>query len=169
MTDIIETIIRARAAIPSTPLAFDCGSRCGAACCSADEDGQGGVWLLPGEDALLEDVSWGHVVPAPTAPMLMCDGPCDRDARPLLCRIFPLTPFVRKDGSIGVRTDARAAAVCPLARGGKRAMLPAFVRDVEEVVRILMREETTRAVLEEWMRLEREYRRQARAFDALFR
>ena len=36
-----------------TPLAGDCGALCGAACCQPDEDGQGGMFLFPGERALL--------------------------------------------------------------------------------------------------------------------
>ena len=30
----------------------------------------------------------------------MCDGTCDRYQRPLACRIFPLTPYLGKDGKI---------------------------------------------------------------------
>ena len=44
-----------------TPLMTDCGALCGAACCQPDEDGQGGVYLFPGEEALLADVRWGRV------------------------------------------------------------------------------------------------------------
>ena len=46
-----DAILRARALIgPLTPMITDCGALCGAACCQPDEDGQGGVYLFPGEE-----------------------------------------------------------------------------------------------------------------------
>ena len=104
-----DTILRARALIGAlTPMLSDCGALCGAACCRPDADGQGGVYLFPGEEALLEDCGWGEIVPDAFAPMLMCRGPCDRERRPLACRMFPLTPVRGRDGLWTVRTDARA-------------------------------------------------------------
>ncbi len=49
-----EILERAYAAIGDlTPMLTDCGAMCEAACCEADEDGQGGVYLFPGEKELL--------------------------------------------------------------------------------------------------------------------
>ena len=57
-----ELIARAYAAIgENTPLKTDCGPLCGAACCFADEDDQGGVCLLPGEEAQLQGICWGRI------------------------------------------------------------------------------------------------------------
>ena len=82
-----DTVLRARALIGErTPLRSDCGQLCGAACCQADEDGQGGMYLFPGEEALL------HGEDSDFAPIYTCDGTCARENRPLACRIFPLTP-----------------------------------------------------------------------------
>ena len=39
-----------------TPLLTDCGALCGAACCHSDADGQGGVYLFPGEETLYAGV-----------------------------------------------------------------------------------------------------------------
>ena len=38
-----------------TPLLTDCGALCGAACCRTDDDDQGGVFLFPGEEELIDD------------------------------------------------------------------------------------------------------------------
>ena len=47
-----DTVLQARALVGGlTPLKSDCGALCGAACCQADEDGQGGMYLFPGEEA----------------------------------------------------------------------------------------------------------------------
>ena len=48
-----EALLAARALLADvTPLRTDCGRCCGAACCAPDEDGQGGMLLFPGEEAL---------------------------------------------------------------------------------------------------------------------
>ena len=123
----------------------DCGALCGAACCHPDEDGQGGVYLFPGERALLRDCEWVRVLPAGFAPMLLCDGTCDRDRRPLGCRIFPLT--------------ARARAVCPLVSSGLSGLDPEFVRGVRDALRIVAEDPEGDAFLERWHALEEEYRK----------
>lgn len=142
-----------------TPMASDCGALCGAACCGTDEDGQGGVHLFPGEAALLRDAEWGRIVPATLAPMLVCEGPCDRERRPLGCRIFPLTPVRGRDGRWTVRMDARARAMCPLSRSGLKGLDPAFVRAVRDALRLIAEDPEGDAFLEKWAALEAEYRK----------
>ena len=88
-----DILRRARALLEDvTPLRTDCGLLCAHACCLPDEDGQGGVYLFPGEKPLTGD--WGEIVPEEILPgvpadMLICRGACDRRLRPLACRIFP--------------------------------------------------------------------------------
>ena len=142
-----------------TPMLNDCGPLCGAACCQPDEDGQGGVYLFPGEAALLNDCAWGRVIPDAFAPMLVCDGTCARDARPLACRIFPLTPVRGKNGKWTVRMDVRARAMCPLAASGLSGLDPAFPRAVRDALRIVAEEPEGDAFLERWLALEEEYRK----------
>ncbi len=155
-----STILRAYAAIGKlTPMLSDCGPLCSGACCQPDEDGQGGVYLFPGEEALLRDCGWGQVLKAPFAPMLACDGPCDRDRRPLGCRIFPLTPVRGKNGKWTVRMDARARAMCPLTASGIGGLDPAFVRAARDAVRIVAGEDEGESFLERWVELEEEYRK----------
>ena len=154
-----EIILRAYAAIGDrTPMKHDCGLQCGAACCQPDEDGQGGVYLFPGEQALLEEREWARVLPTDFAPILLCDGACDRDGRPLGCRIFPLTPVRGKSGKWTVRMDARARAMCPLARFGVRGLDPEFAKAVRDALRIIAADPEGDAFLEKWRALEEAYR-----------
>lgn len=158
----MELIRRAYAAIgDATPLRQDCGGLCGAACCGTDADGQGGVALLPGEAAALGRISWGEIDrdPQMDAPMLMCGGPCDRELRPYLCRIFPLCPVMGESGRWTVRMDARARAACPLSRGGLSGLDPAFVRGAARSVRILAEDAEGEAFLRRWAEIEAEFRR----------
>lgn len=154
-----DLILRARESLGTlTPMLDDCGRLCGAACCQPDEDGQGGVYLFPGEEALMESVPWGKIEPDPFAPMLVCREPCDRESRPLACRIFPLTPVRREDGRWSVRMDARARAMCPLVRSGIRGLNPDFAKAARRAVRILAEDPEGEAFLERWQALESEYR-----------
>ena len=142
-----------------TPMLEDCGALCGAACCSVDEDGQGGVYLFPGERELLRDCDWGRVFTADFAPILFCGGACRRDRRPLGCRIFPLTPVRGKNGRWTVRMDVRARAMCPLAAHGLSGLDPCFVRAARDALRVVAEEPEGDAFLEGWYALEEEYRK----------
>ena len=151
-------ILRAREALAeATPLRTDCGAVCGAACCQADEDGRGGMYLFPGEERaplprggeILQD-------PRGFAPIFVCAGACEREKRPLACRIFPLTPAQSERGW-GVRMDARARSMCPLTRWGVRGLNPGFVRAVRAAVRMLAQDERIEAYLRRWEEIEREY------------
>ena len=155
-----SVILRAYAALGErTPMLADCGALCGAACCAPDEDGQGGVHLFPGERTLLRDADWCRVLPSGFAPVMLCDGTCDRDRRPLGCRIFPLTPVRGRDGRWTVRMDARARAMCPLSRSGLKGLDPAFVRAVRDALRLIAEDPEGDAFLEKWAALEAEYRK----------
>lgn len=155
-----ETLLRARQAIGElTPMLCDCGSLCGAACCAPDADGQGGVYLFPGEEALLAGCDWGRIVPDAFAPMLMCDKMCDRSRRPLACRIFPLTPARGRNGLWTVRMDARARAMCPLAGHGLNGLDPRFLRAARDALRLIAEQPEGEAFLERWLALESEYRK----------
>ena len=145
----------------ATPMRTDCGMLCGAACCQPDADGQGGVALLPGEAELLAGITWGTIGhdEAMDAPMLVCSGPCEREKRPFLCRVFPLCPVIGKDGNWTVRMDARARAVCPLAGSGLRALDPEFVRGAANAARLLAEDPEGEAFLNRWAAIEAEFRK----------
>ena len=154
-------LLKAYAAIGArTPMLTDCGALCGAVCCRADEDGQGGVHLFPGESAMLRDCDWVDAVkPGSFAPIMTCIGSCEREKRPLGCRIFPLTPVRGRSGRWTVRLDARARAMCPLVGSGIGGLDPEFVRAVRDALRIIAEDPEGEAFLEKWLRLEEEYRK----------
>ena len=87
--DKLECVLRARELMENiTPLKTDCGKCCGAACCQSDEDGQGGMVLFPGEEALCGELPEGMQLTnyddiLPGLQLLTCDGTCDRHLRPL--------------------------------------------------------------------------------------
>ena len=90
-----------------TPLKKDCGLLCGGACCKGDRET--GMLLFPGEQTSLDIIEKDGVR------LAVCDGKCDREERPLSCRIFPLTPY-RKNGRIKLIMNPAAKKMCPLAR-----------------------------------------------------
>ena len=114
-----------------SPVDYDCGTLCGAACCTVDRSGADmGIYLLPGEDKIhskkddwLEWVSeraedydfpesWKGVVH-----FIKCKTPptCPREKRPLQCRTFPLIPHIDEDGELLlVYNDLDLPYRCPL-------------------------------------------------------
>lgn len=147
-----ERLIAARNLLDSlTPLKGDCGRQCGAACCQPDEMGRGGMYLFPGEAACYsDDMDWATIAPSGIVvggePLLLltCDGSCPRDARPLSCRIFPLTPTTQ-DGQLTVIPDIRAWPVCPLMEYGISGLSKAFVDAVQEAMALLWDDPACRA------------------------
>jgi len=130
-----------------TPLKTDCGRICGAKCCRSLEGEETGMLLFPGEDAYYREKPGWEIRETESGPLLICPGKCEREERPLACRIFPLMPVVR-DGTVRAAADQRARAVCPLARQGIRAMAPEFRAAVKEAGTALLAEEAQRRFLE---------------------
>ena len=125
-----------------TPLSSDCGLLCGGACCKDNGEAGSGVWLLPGEEDIPHDWAETKTTKTPVTQtelhMIYCRGMCERDKRPFLCRIFPLSPFFsEKKGCWSVRMDRRAAALCPLFSYGVRGLKPEFVEACREAVQLL--------------------------------
>ena len=124
-----------------TPLKKDCGRVCGARCCRPLEGEETGMLLFPGEAEAYADREGWTVRHASQGGMVVCPGTCDREERPLSCRLFPLLPLIGDDGAIRVVTDLRARAVCPLARQGKSALDPEFIDVVREAGELLAQSE----------------------------
>ncbi|MBR6027556.1 MAG: hypothetical protein IKP40_00590 [Clostridia bacterium] len=135
-----------------TPLWRDCGAGCGAACCASLPGEETGMLLFPGEAEMYREAPGFRVEAAAQGALLICPGTCRREERPLSCRLFPLLPLLRED-AIRVAMDARARAVCPLARQGVKALREDFVEAVRAAGRLLAEEEESRAFL---LRLTRE-------------
>lgn len=135
-----------------TPMLNDCGKRCGAACCKPDADGQGGMILFPGEELLYQPCpSWASITKSSILiheePLfiLTCNGHCERAERPLSCRIFPLTPYAKKD--LQITLDVRAWPICPLMPSGIGGLSQAFCIAVQDTMRVLWQDDACRAYM----------------------
>lgn len=95
-----------------TPLKKDCGRICNRKCCQgSDSDG---MLLFPGEEEIFLsddkfvvyfDERYGYNC-------VRCSGACDRNKRPISCRIFPY--FIYFKNIVTVAPDIRAKDFCPL-------------------------------------------------------
>lgn len=114
-----------------TPLSVDCGQLCGGVCCRGGDE-PAGMRLFPGEETAAE----GFVVTDTPdgGRLLTCAGHCDRVARPLSCRIFPLFPYLSADGRMRAVWDPRAFRLCPLVRA-RYTPDRAFIRAVRRAGR----------------------------------
>lgn len=153
----ISAIIRAREIIGDlTPLNQDCGTLCDKACCRPDADGKGGVSLFPGEAELYQNADWHEIIDVEFAPLLVCRGICPRDARPLGCRIFPLTP-IRRENRLALRIDARAREMCPLARSGVKGVRRDFALAVLAALREIDKTAEGRRFIDKWIDIESKF------------
>lgn len=120
-----------------TPLQIDCGELCGNRCCS-NEVGEG-IFLFPGEEVMFEGKSyWGKPRKINGMNAILCDGYCPREERPLICRLFPLFPYISKEGELESRFYSPMAMYCPLIQLNDYSVLaPDFVNEVEEITAIL--------------------------------
>lgn len=89
-----------------TPLKKDCGQVCAGACCKGDSET--GMLLFPFEESVLT------VKEKDGVRLAVCSGHCNREERPLSCRIFPFFPYVTPEGKIKVIPDIRGVNICPL-------------------------------------------------------
>ena len=120
-----------------TPLKKDCGRICGARCCRSLDGEETGMLLFPGEAEAYAGKDGWEIRKTTRGDLIFCSGTCNREERPLSCRLFPLLPLIGDNREIRVVTDLRARAVCPLARQGKSAMDPAFIETVRQAGEIL--------------------------------
>lgn len=138
----------------------DCGELCGAICCTSKTGDS--MELFPYEKEIFESLE-GFEVTDGEVPLVKCTGRCNRDERPLACRIYPLFPMViRENGEekIAVVYDPRAASACPLC--AERIRLDRrFVRAVRRAGKYLLSDpvaaehlRTTSEYLEDLIRLE---------------
>ena len=145
-------VLSARALISGlTPLKADCGRLCGGACCQGDE--ATGMLLFPGEEALYAHCAFARVLPAGFSlggqgvSLLVCQGRCERENRPLACRLFPLFLRFREDGSTRVVMDRRARALCPLTGYGLSALDSAFLAAARTAYDLLLADPACAAYL----------------------
>jgi len=90
-----------------TPLKADCGKLCDCACCKGDENV--GMRLFPFEQSQLPVKELENGVR-----LVVCNGKCNRQNRPLACRVFPFFPTVDDKGNVYVEADFRGERLCPM-------------------------------------------------------
>ncbi|GBF33000.1 hypothetical protein DCCM_2097 [Desulfocucumis palustris] len=142
-----------------TPLKEDCGGLCGARCCTEWDKGVG-VLLLPGEEKMFGEKDWCRLAelppeeqpfPGENSYLLYCRGTCPREERPLLCRTFPLAPFMDENDGVKLILDEDGLLVCPLVKLGKMERLdPHFIGNVLQVWRELAGKKFARAYIENY-------------------
>jgi hypothetical protein len=143
-----------------TPIPVDCGQLCGGACCEGDRNGDG-MYLFPGEEKMYGDISsWAMISQTDFeyengvfAPLFACDGVCNRNERPLSCRIFPLTPYVDKSGKLTLIIDPRGRTLCPMTALHLSDFDGKFVKAVYAVSKILMKNPHCRAFITSFSRM----------------
>lgn len=121
-----------------TPLNFDCGKICDGKCCKGDENT--GMLLFPGEENFIDE-SIKIKTNENGDKIAVCNGTCDRNKRPLSCRIYPAFPLIECDGKIKTIIDIRAD--CPL-KCGEYKFKKSFLRKVKRVGKLLLLNEETR-------------------------
>ncbi len=144
-----------------SPVPYDCGALCGAACCGTEGSGQMGevpemgIYLLPGEEQVHDRsegwLSWyeedagDYDFPDSwdgTIAFVKCKTPpvCPREKRPIQCRTFPLEPHFTKDGElVMIRCDWELPYSCPLI-DGEAELSPEFIRATGTVWKHLVRD-----------------------------
>ena len=124
-----------------TPLKADCGQLCGCACCKGDD--KTGMRLFPHEESALNIIEASSNVR-----LAVCNGTCDRNKRPLACRIFPFFPTVDEKGKVYVELDYRAANLCPMVEHCDEIIFDKrFLRAVKRVGKILAKDDECRKFL----------------------
>lgn len=124
-----------------TPLKADCGQLCGGACCKGDENT--GMRLFPHEESVLTIKTSDS-----GTRLAVCDGTCDRNQRPLACRIFPFFPTIDEKGKIFVEADSRVGSLCPLIEHSDEIIFdPAFFKAVKKIGKILAKDDECREFL----------------------
>jgi Fe-S-cluster containining protein len=128
----------------STPLRFNCGKLCNAACCEAG-NGNTGMFLFPHEEEryknqegmMVTNSNW-VLANGFQVKLLTCEGVCDRTTRPLACRIFPLATMLTDNEILRLKIDSRGRMVCPLCQEGIMSVQPVFRQTVRRALTPLM-------------------------------
>ncbi len=139
----------------STPLLVDCGQLCNGACCKSDDNEETGMYLFPGEEKLFLHNPDFKIIDSEFeyyngkfAKILICKGVCNRNLRPLSCRIFPIIPYL-KHNTYELIFDPRAKSVCPLLSLNDISELNKnFIRKSKRVINLLLNFKEARLFLE---------------------
>ncbi len=125
-----------------TPLNFDCGKLCNGKCCKGDE--KTGMLLFPGERDLIDsDLT---VISKDGCDYAVCNGTCDRNKRPLACRIYPLFPllYINEKGEEDIKIIFDYRADCPLCES-EYEFSKKFIRSVRRTGKYLLLNNETKS------------------------
>ncbi len=126
-----------------TPLKGDCGQLCGCACCKGD--GNTGMRLFPYEESTLDVRELENGIR-----LVVCNGTCDRNSRPLACKIFPFFPTIDEKGKVYVELDYRAKRLCPMIEHYDEIIFEKrFLKAVKKAGKILSKDKKCREFLYE--------------------
>ncbi len=124
----------------TTPLDFDCGNICNGKCCKGDE--KTGMLLFPGEENFI-DSNINIIETESGYKLAVCNGSCDRNRRPLSCRIYPLFPVVvENNGERRIKVCFDYRADCPLSHSEYK-FNHRFLKAVRRVGKYLLLNEET--------------------------
>lgn len=138
-----------------SPVPFDCGMICGAACCTAIGEEDMGIYLLPGEEKIHDRhadwLTWNtqsteeYFFPESwrgNVHWVCCNEPphCPREMRPIQCRTFPLAPHLTEDDElIMVWNDDELPYICPMIED-EVELDPDFIKATHTVWKHLIRD-----------------------------
>ena len=139
-----------------SPVPFDCGTICGAACCTAaGGDEELGIFLLPGEEKIhsrpSDWMTWNtlsteeYEFPGSwhgKVFFVRCNTPpvCPREKRPVQCRTFPLAPHINGSGElVMIWNDSDLPYCCPMIEDETEPD-PDFVKATHTVWKHLIRD-----------------------------
>lgn len=137
-----------------TPLDFDCGKICNGKCCKGDE--KTGMIIFPGEEKFVDE-NLKIFKNADGDTVAVCNGSCDRNKRPLSCRIYPLFPLLtEKEGKTTIEVIFDYRADCPIAKG-EYNINRKFKKAVKRVGKYLLLNEETKEYYKEVSQLQTDY------------
>ncbi len=137
-----------------TPLEFDCGKICNGKCCKGDENT--GMIIFPGEESFV-DKNMKIFKNEDGDTVAVCNGNCDRNKRPLACRIYPLFPLlVTSEGKDAVKVIFDCRADCPITEGNYE-ITRRFEKAVRRVGKYLLLNEDTKAYYKELSQVQSDY------------
>ena len=138
-----------------TPLEFDCGKICNGKCCKGDDTT--GMIVFPGEEKLI-DKNMKIYKNDDGDTVAVCNGSCDRNKRPLACRIYPLFPLLinEENGNAEIEVIFDLRADCPIVEGEYK-INPRFKKAVKRVGKYLLLNEETKAYYKELSQVQSEY------------
>lgn len=139
-----------------SPVPYDCGTLCNCACCSVnDDEGDFGIYLLPGEEKLFtgnedwltwnEDNVLDYDFPDSwhgKVAFIRCNTPpiCDRKMRPLQCRTYPVAPHLMGDKLILILSDMECPYECPLIEEKSAELEERFLKATHTVWKRLIKD-----------------------------